>query len=187
MKNFSVEIDGQTRWISRSVAACTFVFKILNNKLLVLVERRGKGAADEKSKLCACCGYLDYDETLPQCAVREIREETGFIANEKKLRFMGINSDPSEKYQNVTVHYVYFAKPNEDFNPKNAVGGETNEVEEVFWMEVGEFSGEKILRVNIYDIVSEDWAFGHERRMLEHLREFFVLKYEKEETKDYPN
>lgn len=185
MKNFSIEIDDQIHWISRSVATCTFVFRIVGDNLQVLVERRGNGAADEKGKLCACCGYLDYDETLPQCAVREIREETGFIADEEKLRFMGVNSDPSEKYQNVTVHYVYFANDDEDFDLKRAVGGEANEVAEVFWMQIGDFIDEERLRLDIYRVIAEDWAFNHEHRMLDHLSKFFRLSYDKETEKTY--
>ena len=114
MKNFAVKVDGKEYWISRSIAVCTFVFKIKNDELYMLVERRGKGAADENGKLCAMCGYLDYNETVTEAAVREIKEETGFIAKEERLQYMKINSDPSEAHQNVTIHYVYFAKGNEN-------------------------------------------------------------------------
>ena len=62
MKNFPVKVDGKEYWISRSIAVCVFVFKIKGNKLYALIERRGKGAADEQGKLCTCSGYLDFNE-----------------------------------------------------------------------------------------------------------------------------
>ena len=148
MNNFPVKIDGKEYWISRSIAVCAFVFKIKNNKLYALVERRGKGAADEQGKLCTCSGYLDFSETDKGAIVRELKEECGFIAKEERLQFMYINSDPkSDKKQNVTIHYVYFAKANEDFDEKRAVGGEVDEVEEVKWMEIGNFDKDKVLYV----------------------------------------
>lgn len=187
MKNFAVKVDGKEYWISRSIAVCTFVFKIKNDELYMLVERRGKGAADENGKLCAMCGYLDYNETVTEAAVREIKEETGFIAKEERLQYMKINSDPSEAHQNVTIHYVYFAKGNENFDEDKAVGGEKDEVSEIKWFKIGDFDkkgNNKVLHVNIYDITSEDWAFEHEHRMIEHLSKFFKLTYENQKEKE---
>lgn len=195
MKNFPVKVDGKEYWISRSVAVCTFVFKIKGNELFTLVQRRGKGAADEQGKLCASSGYLEWSEQLCDASVRELQEECGFIANKDRLQFMGINSDPNEAHQNITVRYVYFAKKNEDFDLKKAIGGEKDEVSEVKWFKVGEFnkpiknsqvlfSQNLYLKVNIYDIISEDWAFGHDKIMIEHLSTFFKLRYDEKEKEN---
>ena len=35
------------------------------------------GAADGQGLWCCPCGYLDFDETLEECVIREIKEETG--------------------------------------------------------------------------------------------------------------
>ena len=188
MKNFPVKADGKEYWISRSVAVCVFVFKIKNDKLYALIERRGIGAADEKGKLAAVSGYIDFDESLEEATIRELQEESGFIAKKERLQFMYINSDPqSDKRQNITVHYVYFAKGNEDFNEKRAVGGEANEVSDVKWMEIGTFDKNKILLVNIYDIMAKDWAFEHDRIMIEHLSKFFRLNYNEQEKEEKPD
>lgn len=188
MKNFPVKVDGKEYWISRSIAVCVFVFKIKGNKLYALIERRGKGAADEQGKLCTCSGYLDFNECDREATTRELMEECGFIAKEERLQFMYINSDPkADKRQNVTIHYVYFAKGNEDFNEKKAIGGEVDEVADVKWMEIGNFDKDKVLYVNIYDIMAEDWAFNHDYIMIDHLSKFFKLKYngqEKEKESD---
>lgn len=183
MKNFSVKVDGKEYWISRSVATCTFVFKEINNNVYALVERRGNGAADNKGKLCTSCGYLDFDETLKECAVRELKEECGFIASKDKLKFMGITSSPSENNQNVTIHYVYNAESNEDFDIKKAIGGEKDEVSEVKWLKIGHLI-KNTLYVNIYDILNEKWAFDHDKLLIKYLSKFYKLTYEKkkEET-----
>lgn len=185
MENFAVKIDGKEYWISRSVAVCCFIFKIKDDELYALIERRGKGAADEQGKLAAVSGYLSYNESLTQAVVRETFEETGFKANEERLQFMKINSDPSEVHQNVTVHYVYFAKKNEDFDLDRAEGGEENEVSEVKWFKVGDLEKKNnvvTLYANVYDIMAEDWAFNHDKLLIEHLSKFFKLAYKKDET-----
>lgn len=196
MKNFPVKVDGKEYWISRSVATCVFVFKIKGDELFTLVEKRGRGAADEQGKLAAVSGYLDWNEQIEEATIRELKEECGFIANKDRLQFMGINSDPNEAHQNVTVRYVYFAKKNEDFDLDKAVGGEKDEVSEVKWFKVGEFNKplkdnqlvlNVYLKVNIYDIMAEDWAFGHDKLMIEHLSKFFRLKYNEQEKKEIPN
>lgn len=185
MENFAVKIDGKEYWISRSVAVCCFIFKIKDDELYALIERRGSGAADEQGKLAAVSGYLSYNETLTQAVVREIFEETGFKAKEERLQFMKINSDPSEAHQNVTIHYVYFAKKNEDFDLDRAEGGEENEVSEVKWFKVGDLEKKNnvvTLYANVYDIMAEDWAFNHDKLLIEHLSKFFKLAYKKDET-----
>lgn len=196
MKNFPVKVDGKEYWISRSVATCVFIFKIKGNELFALIERRGKGAADEQGKLCTTCGYLEWNEQLIDATVRECLEECGFFIKKERLQFMGIDSDPNEAHQNVTAHYVYFAKKNEDFDLDRAVGGEKDEVSEVKWFKVGEFNKpiknnqpvqNVYLKVNIYDITAEDWAFGHDRIMIEHLSKFFKLKYNEQEKEEKPD
>lgn len=182
MENFAVKIDGKEYWISRSVAVCCFIFKIKDDELYALIERRGKGAADEQGKLAAVSGYLSYNESLTQAVVRETFEETGFKAKEERLQFMKINSDPSEVHQNVTVHYAYFAKKNEDFDLDRAEGGEENEVSEVKWFKVGDLEKKNnvvTLYANVYDIMAEDWAFNHDKLLIEHLSKFFKLAYKK--------
>lgn len=52
MKNFSVKVNGKEYWISRSVATVCFIFKQKNNRTFVLIEKRGKGAADNIGKWC---------------------------------------------------------------------------------------------------------------------------------------
>ena len=90
MKNFPVKVDGKEYWISRSVAVCVFVFKIKNNKLYALIERRGDGAPDENGKLASVSGYVEFNESIEETIMRELQEESGFIAKKERLQFMYI-------------------------------------------------------------------------------------------------
>lgn len=176
MKNFSIKVDGKEYWISRSVACACFIFKEKENNLYVLIQKRGKGAADFQNHWCCVCGYLDYDESCEDCVKRECIEECGFKIDKHRLHLMNVNSSPSENHQNVTIHYVYFADEKEEFNYNNADGGEKDEVSEVKWYKIGKtFNNE--LKVNIYDMMSMDWAFEHEKRIIEHLSQFYKVRY----------
>lgn len=65
-------------------------------------------------------GSLDIDESLEQCIIREIKEETSLIVEEKSLHFLKIHSDPSRIIQypdgNIfrSVSAVYLLKLNDE-------------------------------------------------------------------------
>lgn len=139
-------------WFSRSIAVAVFIFRKKEGKLQVLTEIRGKGAADYVGMRCCVCGYLDFNENLAEASVRESQQECGIILNPQKLQFVGINDDPSENRQNVTVRY-YYVCDGEDFDLEMAVGGEKDEVEKVEWLDV--------------DNLPNDFCFNHRERILE--------------------
>lgn len=176
MNNFSVKIQGKEYWISRSIACACFIFKKKDGNLYALIEKRGKGAADFQNHWCCICGYLDYNETCEECCQRESLEECGINIDKHRLRLMKINSSPSETHQNVTLHYIYFADENDDFNRQQSIGGEKDEIADVKWLEIGKINNNE-LKVNIYDMMAMDWAFEHEKRIIEHLSHFFDLTY----------
>lgn len=176
MKNFSVKADGREYWISRSMATLTLVFKRKGDGLFVLVERRGKGAADYNGCICCPCGYLDFDETLAECAAREIQEETTLVINKGGLKVWGINDSPSENHQNVTVRFAYWCDGSETL--KKCDGGEKDEVESVKWFKIGRFSKDgNSLFLDAYKIAEEDWAFGHDNLICDYLSKKFTIHY----------
>lgn len=164
-------------WFSRSVAVAVFIFRKKGDKLQVLLEKRGKGAADNIGKYCSVCGYLEYNENLTDAVARESFEEVAFRINTNKLKFLKINSDPSENRQNVTVHYAYFADETEDFNLANAKGGEKDEVEMAGWFNIATFKTEKELSVDIPKMHEMDFAFNHDKLIIELLSKFFKITY----------
>ena len=177
MNNFSIKVNGKEYWISRSLAVAVFIFRKVGNKFQVLLEKRGKGAADNIGKWCCVCGFLDYNETLEEAAKRESKEETGFEINTEHLTLVKINSDPSEKSQTVTTHYVYFANEDEDFNLDKAQGGEKDEIETVEWFDIGTLYDENHIKIDIYKIYERNFAFEHDKLIIEHLSKFYNLKY----------
>ena len=52
-------------------------------------------------------GFMEIDETLEQCAVRELAEETGLRLTEKSLRLVGVFSAPGRDPRGRTVTVAY--------------------------------------------------------------------------------
>lgn len=153
MKNFKV-IDKDTNkeyWISRSIAVASFIFyhEPNTNNIYVLANKRGDGTPDFQHCWNCPCGYLDFDETLKDAAIREIFEETGYIINSENLTINSINDDPKDSNkQNVTIRFVAHLTKMPDY--KERLGGEQNEVDDIKW-------------ILINDIDNYDWAFNHNK------------------------
>lgn len=110
MKNFALYSQGETYWISRSIAVVIkYIAKDNFNRECILAVQRGKGTPDPEfvGSWCLPCGYLDYDETINEAAARELWEETGIKIPSDKITLVNINDDPKEKRQNVTFRFKY--------------------------------------------------------------------------------
>lgn len=140
-------------WFSRSMATVIFVFcKDENGDLYVLASERGKGAADFQGYWNCPCGYLDFNETTKQCAIRELEEETGIGVSEEIVKFIGYEDDPSSNHQNVTFRFVANIKSEtiENLSSFSKDGNEKDEVGKIAW-------------IPVKDINKYLWAFGHEK------------------------
>ncbi len=150
MKNFKITAveDGKEYWISRSVAVAVVVFSYsMEDGYVVLANRRGEGAADFQGLWNVPCGYLDFDETLKEAAVREVFEETGYRLDINHLQMRKISDSPSENHQNITVA---FGTWHNCYEEREALcGGEENEVEEIKW-------------IPMCDLDKYQWAFKHD-------------------------
>lgn len=146
MKNFQIT-DKETNkayWISRSMATAVV---IMTEDGKFIAERRGPGCPDFIGKLAFPCGYLDFDETLEECAKREVWEELGVKV--KELHFVGISSNPQDNLQNVTVRFLATIEGTPDMDSLSR-GGEANEVSEIVTVSLEEILKNK-----------EEWAFNH--------------------------
>ena len=150
MKNFEVTSleDGKRYWMSRSVAVSTFLFIRDVGEIYVLANKRGKGSADFQGLWNCPCGYLDFDETGEEAAVREVREETGYILESKELNLDKVITCPRQNHQNVTLRYICEKDISDIKKLDGDFGGEEEEVEEV-----------KL--INIKNIDDYEWAFEH--------------------------
>ena len=161
MKNFPI-IDketGREYWISRSVAVVIFVYAYdAFGREYILAVQRGTGTPDPEyvGKWCLPCGYLDFDETVEEAAVREIFEETGLRLKPDWMDFLNINSDPkSDKRQNVTIRYEYVCDLYVD-DLEHVLSSKNSEKNEV--------SGIKFIPTD--DIDSYEWAFNHKELII---------------------
>jgi 8-oxo-dGTP pyrophosphatase MutT (NUDIX family) len=144
-------------WFSRSMATALFAFcKDEEGDWCVLASERGEEAADFRGMWNCTCGYLDYDETTKECAVRECFEETGVKLPIESLIFIGYEDDPIKaNRQNVTFRFA--AKIEDRITSDFKFSKEHNEGKEVG----------KIAWVKVKDIDNYDWAFNHKNRIVE--------------------
>ena len=144
-------------WFSRSMATALFAFcKDEDGDWCVLASERGLEAADFRGMWNCPCGYLDYDETTKECAVRECFEETGVKIPIDSLVFINYEDDPvTANRQNVTFRFG--AKIEDHITTDFKFSKENNE-----GAEVGE-----IKWVKIKDIDNYEWAFNHKTRIEE--------------------
>ena len=145
MNNFPVNIDGKEYWISRSTAVVGLVFTN-DEGLKILAGKRGKACPDEVGKWCLPCGYVDYDETVKDACIREIKEETNLIVDKDSLFFLNYNDDLEGK-QNITFRFFSYGA---NYSKQTITGkfADKDEVDEVKWIRLDE-------------IGNYDWAFNH--------------------------
>lgn len=170
MKNFQVTDKDSNKqyWISRSIAVVVVIYTVDPfNNTHVIAEKRGPGCPDFVGYWALPCGYLDFDETLEQCAIREVLEEIGLDLSKYShlLAPVDINSDPLDDIrQNVTVRFVVPIPWDEikdfefDFN-SDARGGETLEVEDC-------------RLIPMFDLDLYLWAWNHNnviRKLVQHV------------------
>lgn len=152
MQNYKIVDKGGTHWISRSCCTGCFIFakNYISGRWFVLANKRGAGCPNEVGKWNCVGGYVDYDETLEQSAIRETYEETGLKIYEEDLRYAGIFSTPIGNVQNITVKYYAKLKYEVDWYRQQLTikHSEDNEVSEV-----------RFIAIN--DIDNFDWAFNH--------------------------
>lgn len=140
--------DGNpSQWFSRSVAVATAVMIKDGGEWYVLANERGSGTPDYQGYWNLPCGYLDYNETAEEAAMREVYEETGIKC--QNIKNIGHSTSPNENRQNVCFFFISFLSgsiDNYQFSKEN--------------MEEGEVGGIKWVPVSDADSVK--WAFDHD-------------------------
>ena len=173
MKNFEFEHNGQKYWYSRANVCVTAVFCLDRDyNLCVLVNKRGTATDNENHKWNLPVGYLDFDETLKQCAAREVFEETGVRIQENKLKLYNINSKPDGGNQDIGFrYYIMLEGFTEDYKVSMKYM-EKNEVESIMW-----------LPIQYIDEIT--WAWNHKDITKEISNKFFRNYIDKELSYDF--
>lgn len=177
-KSYIVDDSGVQKlvWESRSTAVNLVI--LMNNGIAedhVLVSQRGPNAADYRGKWNVIAGYLDWDETGPESAIRECWEEVGFNLPEFMKNGVVLKKDldqpwhvktlPSANRQNISLRYGVYLKANGKEFPWLTL--ENNEVK-------GEVS--TALWMPISDIDKHEWAFGHDQVIKDYLTKINTIK-----------
>lgn len=78
-------------------------------------------------------GHLEFNETIQQCAVRELQEETGIKLKQEQIRILGITNDifSEENKHYVTIHC------RADITTEIPLVKEKNKCVEWRWFDVG--------------------------------------------------
>ena len=78
---------------------------VVRHRAEVLLVKRG----NEPFKGCWALpgGFMEMDETIERCAVRELQEETGLTVDEEQLLLIGIYSVPGRDPRGRTVTAAY--------------------------------------------------------------------------------
>jgi 8-oxo-dGTP pyrophosphatase MutT (NUDIX family) len=149
-------------FLSRSVAVMVVPVYLLFNDLFVPLGRRSAAVSDE-GKWCLPCGYLDWDETGRDAAIREAWEEIGIdLTGCLGTQPWFVQSDPAQDArQNVTLRFgaIIECPNNEHGTPTLPTLKTSSEVESVKW------------RLVEPSIISDDLAFNHGNIILDFLRQ----------------
>jgi len=97
---------------------------VVRHRAEVLLVKRG----NEPYKGCWALpgGFMEMDETIEHCAVRELQEETSLTVNEENLKLIGVYSAPGRDPRGRTVTAAYRIDIGDDV--KAAAGDDAAEV-----------------------------------------------------------
>ena len=161
-KNEEAELkDGKKVWLSRSPCIKVVVLAVNKSSIFVIAEKRSKTVVDGPGLWVIPSGYLDWDETGWEAAVRELYEETGFyvpkyksnlIFNNDKEPWL-IRTDPGENRQNVALIYCLIYKFPERL-PIDVEQHKDEEIEEAKWIPIDQLS-----------LDGRIWGFDHDIRI----------------------
>jgi 8-oxo-dGTP pyrophosphatase MutT (NUDIX family) len=150
LKNFEFVWKGQKYWYSRACAVSLFVFcKNKSDEWCVLANKRGKNTPDFKGFWNCICGYLDFHEDSIQAAQRECKEETNIFISSNNIEIYGVNSNPADNKQNVTIrHCAVITDRTTDAYQTSNKNSDKGEVDDIKWIPLS--------KVDEYE-----WAFNH--------------------------
>lgn len=138
MKNFPVKYNGKELWISRSVAVAASIYTLNEkNQMCILANKRGPGLPTNVGKWSVISGFIDYDETLKECCIREVHEETGVNIKDIELTRRDIEDDPHREGQVILIRHSGFLWDGikQELTDKYS---EPDEVADIKWIPISE-------------------------------------------------
>lgn len=153
-------VDGRKIWLSRSIAVvCQVVIRnTQTNEFYTAIVKRGPASLGSIGLWCYPCGYLDWNETTREAAIRETFEEAGLdienLISTPQSKFVmkfpilhtspwHVDSIPEHQRQNVSLsHCFYFETDGSvDLPIISSVNCEEGEIDRVKWVTLKEVIG----------------------------------------------
>lgn len=129
--NFPIKRNGKVFYVSRSVAVSMYAFcQDKWGNWCVLANQRGPGCDHQVGLWNVPAGFLDYNETAEEAAVRETWEETGVDIPLNLVKQMGTNSTSD----NVRIRHSCVLPGTIDDYPTSDANCEPGEVSAIAWI-----------------------------------------------------
>lgn len=141
MKNEIIILnDGRKVAIDRSVGLVLIPIIKKDNEIFILCNKRGKRTSECKELWNLPSGYLDWDESGEEGAVRECFEECGIKIPLELVKEVEHSTKPTENRQNIIFRYIAELPEsylNLELSFKNS---EFNEVTDIKWIKFSEIN-----------------------------------------------
>lgn len=149
--------DGRRVAIDRSVGVVMLCYTIASDNIYILVNKRGTKTSEFKSKWNLPSGYINWDESGEEAAVRETFEETGIDIPVEWVKEVEHSTSPKENRQNIIFRYA--VQVSNDYMNKSLTTQDSEEVDNIKW-------------INFNELDTVEWAFNQKEainRMLSKL------------------
>ncbi len=119
---------------------------VIDGRKILLVKRGGKWL--EKGKWAIPGGFLEMNETGEQAALRELKEETGYIG--KIIKLFQVIDNPRRRHEDrQNVSLIYLVKP------LKKVGGFDDEISEIKWFDLDNLPQAKDIAFDHLEIIKQ--------------------------------
>ena len=164
MKNFPFIHEGKELWYSRSLACNAVIFRNNGPRIEVLACKRGQGCEFNKGLWNIPGGFIDFDEDSKQCAIRELKEETGVEIPYNQLVFVSLDTIPHGKRQTMVATHAgcFDYKVTEQWKFTTEFS-EPDEVELIKWIDVD-------------DVYAYEWTYGQIANIERAFKQIFGFK-----------
>ena len=90
------------------ITSSVIVYTLQNGACTVLLGQRGPNSKAFANAWCLVGGFLESGkESLPECAARELEEETGISASPEEMKLVTLQSNPGRDPRGVIVDTVW--------------------------------------------------------------------------------
>jgi len=138
--NFPIKRNGKIFYVSRSVSVSMYAFcQDKWGNWCILANQRGPGCTSDRGLWNVPAGFLDYDETAEEAAIRETWEETGVDIPLDLVKAMGTNTHS----ETVRMRFSCVLPGTIEDYPTSDANCEPGEVSAIAWIPTLDARGKK--------------------------------------------